>query len=638
MLSFLLVSRPGISRNVGPYQLVRRLGIGGMAETWLAVRSGIGGFRQRVCVKCILPAYEDDDRFVKLFLEEARIVAHLRHANIVQVLDFGRIEATEEGEGGTYYMALELVEGADLRALLRAAEAAKETIPVALFVYIALELASALDAAHNCATEEGTVAILHRDISPSNVLISYAGEIKLSDFGIAKATTSATGTSTQAIKGKAPYMAPEYALRGEYEQRSDLFALGVTLYECIAGVRPFTGAHDLEILQRISTGTYAKLADARPDVPQAVSSLVDRLLAPEVKDRPSNAAALVEELAHLAPPATARKTLGDLLGRLRPRNLPTPGASTPPPSLPPVAPAAVSANSEQRTQALDTGALGTEIAEGGIAPAPVVAYALRGPNEPTRTLAQEPTTQALDDAASVLARSDATHTTNARPTIPDEKDPAHAPLAASVPGSYHEPGSVISGHVAVATSKLAAPSTYAAGPNRSSRIRFAMIATVAVLGSLLLVVRQLGRASSASSTHPADNAASALSASTARQNVHPEPTRTPEVQEAQHNSPTVSATAAISEPTPTLAAHTTGATTPPDTSTEMSTGRLRIVVVPFGRVWIDGRLQSAPPVSVRVAPGEHQVLVKSGPKTERRLVTVASGKTEVAVFRFSPSN
>jgi serine/threonine protein kinase len=295
-----------------------------MAETFLAVRRGLGGFEQRVCVKRILPAFEKDAAFVRQFLEEARVSAQLRHANVAQVVDFGTVE-------GSHYLALELVDGMDLHALLRALAERGDTMAPGLVVYLATELATALEYAHEGAGGHGASAgpIVHRDISPSNVLVSRAGEVKLTDFGIAKAvSTSTTLTTTGVIKGKVPYMAPEYALSGRFETRSDLFALGVLLYEALAGRRPFVGATDLDTLHRILEGRRPALGELCPSAPKKLVEAIERLLEPKPENRFGSAIELLDALVDVAAPPTSRRVLGDLVRRLDGR-----GASTPAPKM-----------------------------------------------------------------------------------------------------------------------------------------------------------------------------------------------------------------------------------------------------------------------------------------------------------------
>ncbi len=223
--------------RIGPYEVQRRLGVGGMAETLIAVRRGPGGFEQRVCLKRVLPAYAEDESFREAFLDEARLVARLRHTNIVQVYDFGRA-------GDSWYLALELIDGLDMQELLEALAARGERLPLDVLMLVAMELGHALDYAHRLAIGGAPAHVVHRDLSPSNVLLSTSGEVKLADFGIAKASTRTHHTATGIVKGKAPYMSPEQAQAQPVDGRTDLFALGVILYESLAGRRPFDGATD----------------------------------------------------------------------------------------------------------------------------------------------------------------------------------------------------------------------------------------------------------------------------------------------------------------------------------------------------------------------------------------------------------
>jgi len=268
--------------KLGPFELLRRLGAGGMAETFLAVRRGPAGFEQRVCIKRILPAYESDQEFVQSFLDEARTSAALRHANIVQVVDFGLSQAD-----GSHYLALELVDGMDLRALMQRDVA----FDAELVTLIASDLAAALQHAHS--EDEGRSPVVHRDLSPSNVLISRAGEVKLTDFGIARAIGGSHRTASGVIKGKIPYMPPEYIDGGSFDARGDLFALGVLIYELMHGRRPFDGESELDTLRKIAAGERRAFeAIASP----ALVACVDRLLQRQPADRFADAHALLDAL------------------------------------------------------------------------------------------------------------------------------------------------------------------------------------------------------------------------------------------------------------------------------------------------------------------------------------------------------
>lgn len=295
-------------RRVGPYEIVSRLGEGGMAETYVGLRRGPGGFAQRVCVKRLRPELERDPEFVRQFMAEAAIAARLRHAAIAQVLDFGCDE-------GDYYLALELIDGCDLHELLAASGG---LLPHGLVLHVAIELATALDFAHRAGGEtDGTAAaVVHRDVSPSNTLVSREGEVKLTDFGIARSLGAAQHTRTGIVKGKVPYMAPEYARSGQLDPRSDLFSLGVLLYESLCGTRPHDGATDLETLERASRGQRVPLANRAPDAPVGLIEIVECLLEPNPELRHQSAAVLLEALLELAPSTRVRLDLGARVSRI----------------------------------------------------------------------------------------------------------------------------------------------------------------------------------------------------------------------------------------------------------------------------------------------------------------------------------
>ncbi len=322
----------------GPYALTRRLGRGGMAETFVATRQGPGGFAQDVCVKRILPTLEQDPSFITQFEQEARVSASLRHANIVSVLDFGVVD-------GLPYLALELVDGLDLYSLLEWHDERHERITPGLVVYLAAEIASALEHAHGKKPQ----AVVHRDISPSNVLVSRAGEVKLSDFGIAKVLRgSRKATTTLTIKGKVPYMAPEYAMEGRFDPRADLFALGVMLYELLAGRRPYEGRTDLETLTLIQAGKRTPLAELCPSTVPAFVAIVERLIDPSPDLRFQSASELLDAIVEVAPPPTARKILGDLVKKVAPSRRSDP--SVPALALAADRPSPVSASDPTRTR------------------------------------------------------------------------------------------------------------------------------------------------------------------------------------------------------------------------------------------------------------------------------------------------
>ncbi len=290
----------GVPEQIGPFRIVRRLGAGGMAEAYEGVRSGPGGFQQRVCVKRVLPGYSTDSEFVRLFLREARLAASLSHRNVTRVVDFGE-------DGGCYFLALELVEGMDVRRLLKAIGSSPR-LPMDVVALIGVEIAEALEHAH---TRGQPGPIVHRDVSPANILVSVDGDVKLTDFGISKALNDAPATRTDFVRGNIWYMAPEQIEGGVNapDPRSDLFSLGVVLYQCLAGHRPYHGPTDLAAMVALSTGQRMPLREAAPDTPEPMVTVIERLLAHRPEHRFQRASAVAEALAPLTQVASARRTL-----------------------------------------------------------------------------------------------------------------------------------------------------------------------------------------------------------------------------------------------------------------------------------------------------------------------------------------
>jgi serine/threonine protein kinase len=304
-----------LPRDFGPYRLIRRLGRGGMAETFEAIRRGPSGFTQRVCLKLVLPFFRDDEDFVQLFEREAKLAAKLRHRNIVGVIDFGDIE-------GTYYMALELVDGIDLQGLLATQQGKRLT-----HEYVALlghELAMALEHAHNPPRASDfhdfdVGPIVHRDISPSNVLISRQGEIFLADFGVAKAMSGASHKPS-AVKGKIPYMPPEQLRADDCDGRADLFALGVVLFEALGSERPFDGGNDPATIIKILNGDHPSLNGLAPSAPAGLCAVIERLIESDIDARPQSAAELIDLLEEFVPAPRTQRNLGKLVANVRPEH------------------------------------------------------------------------------------------------------------------------------------------------------------------------------------------------------------------------------------------------------------------------------------------------------------------------------
>ena len=271
----------------GPYQLIDRIAVGGMAEVFKAKRSGVAGFEKILAVKRILPHLSDNEEFVNMFVEEAKMVAGLAHPNIAQIFDLGKIEES-------YFIAMEYVHGRDLRTILKRAKEKDLRLPLDLSLRIASALCAALEFAHRKKDERGrAMEIVHRDVSPQNILISFEGDVKLTDFGIAKAATKASSTDKGALRGKLLYMSPEQAWGKALDRRSDLFSLGLVLYEMVTDQKPFLLGGDgseMTILEKVRRCEIPPARGQNPKMPESVDRLVMKALARDPDERYQDAA------------------------------------------------------------------------------------------------------------------------------------------------------------------------------------------------------------------------------------------------------------------------------------------------------------------------------------------------------------
>jgi serine/threonine-protein kinase len=261
----------------GKYALVGRLGGGGMAEVFHARLAGPSGFSKDVALKLILPHFSDEPEFVKMFIQEATLAARLDHANIVRIYEFDKIE-------GRYAIAMELVDGKDLRQLFARAKELDRRISVPEALAIVYQVCQGLAFAHG-ELSEGAAPVIHRDISPHNIILSRAGEVKITDFGIAKLASASGFTRTGVIKGKVSYMSPEQARGEPVDARSDLFSLACVLWESLAGQRLFTGESDLAVLEKVKQAQVPPPSSFRREIPPEVDRLLLTALQREPKDR-----------------------------------------------------------------------------------------------------------------------------------------------------------------------------------------------------------------------------------------------------------------------------------------------------------------------------------------------------------------
>ncbi|TQF12427.1 serine/threonine protein kinase [Myxococcus llanfairpwllgwyngyllgogerychwyrndrobwllllantysiliogogogochensis] len=265
-------------QSFGKYQLLKKLATGGMAEVWLARQSGIEGFHKNLVVKRILPHLAEDREFVEMFRNEALIAARFNHPNIAQVYEFGEAN-------GTYYIAMEFIHGEDLGRVMRKAASAGQWIARPLAIRIVAAACEGLHYAHSRTDDAGRpLRVVHRDISPQNILISFDGSVKLVDFGIAKAADQASLTKSGAIKGKFAYMAPEQAAGKPLDGRADIFAIGLVLYELLTGVRPLKRDSELATLQAAMECAIQPPSQVA-DVPEEMDPVVMRAVTKNADDR-----------------------------------------------------------------------------------------------------------------------------------------------------------------------------------------------------------------------------------------------------------------------------------------------------------------------------------------------------------------
>src|SRR6476619_4909347 len=277
----------------GRYKIVRKVADGGSAEIFLATQLGREGFQKPVILKRIHSTIYADPQFRNMFIDEAHISMSLAHSNIAQVLDLGVAQ-------GRYFLVLELVDGWDLGRVMQRAAAAGRPFPRELGLYITADVCRALAYAHGKTDGQKPLGIVHRDVSPHNVLLSEQGEIKLTDFGIAKAMNKREQTGTGVVKGKVAFMSPEQAMGKPIDQRSDLFSLGTVLYLMVTRSRPFEGPTDLETLLRVQKGDYLPPEAAAPDLEPEVAAIINRALKTDVTERYQSADEMLADIEHVA--------------------------------------------------------------------------------------------------------------------------------------------------------------------------------------------------------------------------------------------------------------------------------------------------------------------------------------------------
>jgi serine/threonine-protein kinase len=281
-----------LPRQFGKYTLLRRLAAGGMAEIFLALHRSVAGFEKLIVIKRILPSMNQDQAFIDMLLHEARVAATMSHPNIVQTFDVGQVE-------GTYFIAMEHIHGEDIRSIVRAMRRHGLTeFPLEHAISIGLGVCAGLAYAHEKRDLEGNLLhIVHRDISPQNIVVTFSGDVKIVDFGVAKSSNQ-TGEDTKdgQLKGKVPYMSPEQASGAEVDYRSDIFAVGVVLYELCTGKRLFKGSSEFETLKLIVDKEYPRPSEVKPGFPPGLERILMKALAKNKLERYQSAREMQADL------------------------------------------------------------------------------------------------------------------------------------------------------------------------------------------------------------------------------------------------------------------------------------------------------------------------------------------------------
>jgi serine/threonine protein kinase len=312
-----------LPEHFGPFSLIRQLGKGGIGRVYLAIAQTVGGQRKLLAVKRLVSAYNKDPELISMLADEARISIWLHHPNIVQVFDFGQID-------GAHYIAMEFIDGCDLHTLIRGPRGSHvkgQALPIPTALFVALRVAEALDQAHRARDGEGRpLRTIHRDVSPHNVMLSRAGEVKLTDFGLARTEMSTHKTRAGIVRGKFAYMPKEQAHGAEIDHRIDIFAAGVTLYESLTGVRPYTSTNIAQQLYQLEQ-TIPPPSSRIDGISNEIDAIVERAIQPDPEPRYQHARELARDLRRALLACSSPSQEAGRLARLVRRAAPRPAAT-----------------------------------------------------------------------------------------------------------------------------------------------------------------------------------------------------------------------------------------------------------------------------------------------------------------------
>ncbi|HEV8323379.1 MAG TPA: serine/threonine-protein kinase [Myxococcota bacterium] len=667
--------------TLGRYTIRRHLRSGGMAELYLAMASGPAGFEREVVLKCVHPKHAANPAFVSMLIDEARIVARLRHGNIVPLYDFGQVD-------GRYFLAMEYVHGVDLARVLRRAELTGRPFPRAFALWVGAEACRGLEHAHSAKDGEGRpLGVVHRDVTPSNILLTYEGDVRILDFGIAKAEQRLTETTLDVVKGKVQYMSPEQASADDVDGRADLFSLGVVMFEMLSGRRPAGDANAGALLERIVHKDMPGLAEAVPGIDPAVAAVVDQALLRDRTKRWQGAGDLADALSallHAQDPAFSPRRLaaylqsefperadvaGRLVSQLAGLGFLGPEPSQPGAGTPPRTPAGES--SGQGTPAAPAGPWGVRFTPTAPDRMPGGAWGV-APDEWSTPASSAPSSAAALASASASASASVSASASAAAAAPSA---AASPAAAALAAASAARGDA-SPSLQLTASRAAGEVSrddwleMGAQPRRPRRWWIAAVAAAAaalVAGGVVATwgagddeggargaIPHRGGSSTGAPPPAAPLPGEGAGRTTTLAGMTVEPVE--EAPEATAAAPAARTAATTAAPRPAvrlgstpvtakpvrplkahapggavLAAATSGAPPPPATASAASgRGKLLVRVHPWAQVYVDGKLMgTAPMPAFEVPAGPHDVRLVNPAlgRDETRAVTVAAGDT-----------
>ncbi|WP_375766050.1 protein kinase [Archangium gephyra] len=614
---------------IGKYVVKRKLAEGGMAEIYLATSTGAEGFEKEVVIKRVRSFLSDDESFVQMFIAEARLASGLNHANVVQIFDFAKHE-------DSYYLAMEYVRGCSLWDLRKRCREKGISVPPVLVAHIGAQVAAGLHYAHRLKSSDGElVHLVHRDVTPHNVLLSYDGAVKLTDFGIAKASNKLTQPGV--LKGKFAYMSPEQA-RGEVvDARTDVFALGVVLWEMFTGGRLFDGDSEMAVLRAVQESVIAPPARLNPGVPEELDRVVCTALERDPEARYQSAGELERALAqcvlHCA--ASVDETdVGTFVRRL---------FDVPLTQFIPVPSALMDRSQRSRSGSVPVAGTtpGVRAPEPAAAPVPAPAReataVLPGSNpasgrdRPARP--ETPEESLVSASTQVLSRDPLPpRSTLPLPSAPAERNSRPMPtVSPAEQGSTPEPAALepASAPVRVAQGMPAGAVSQEPGtPKRGGRglwVGASVAAVVLIGGAVALVAPSKPPAPEVSASAPVETAASPG----AKAEVPPPPTSEPVLAAAPDaGSPDAGAVAAVT-PAPEAPPAQTG--TAPAAPVEQAPaveakGTLTVKAVPYADVYVDGKLvrrELQGTANIPLAPGSYRLTFKHPSRTDSSDVTIS---------------